>query len=98
MSQSEGFPCYRCGACCRHVSLSTETRFLDRGDGICRHFDSGQNVCSIYESRPEICRVDRQYHMNYKSVYTWNEFVVINLKACQVIESLDEEFGRPHSL
>lgn len=37
-----GFPCEKCGACCRAVNC-------DKLNG---------NLCSIYDTRPEICQVD----------------------------------------
>ena len=81
------FPCFRCGACCRHVNAAQETKFLDRGDGTCRHFDSINKNCSIYENRPDICRVDLQYHLNYRDKYSWEDFVAINLEICEKLQS-----------
>lgn len=82
------FPCFRCGACCRHVGAAQETQFLDRGDGTCRHFDALAQNCSIYEHRPDICRVDLQYQFNYRANYTWEEFIAINLQACEQLSKL----------
>lgn len=79
------FPCVKCGLCCQLVHLATETRFLDRGDGVCRHFDAGSKGCLIYEDRPNICRVDRQYDLHYFQNYSWDEFVAANLEGCQRI-------------
>ena len=76
------FPCNRCGACCRNVHLAKETRFLDRGDGCCRHYDEPTQLCSIYENRPSICRVDEQYVINYQAFMTWEAFVEVNVQAC----------------
>lgn len=85
------FPCNRCGACCRHVDIAKETRFLDRGDGICSNFDVTNSICLIYSTRPAVCRVDAQYQEKYHSQYTWENFVEINLIACEKIRGLDEE-------
>lgn len=80
------FPCSQCGLCCQHVHLAEETRFLDRGDGTCRHYDTASRGCSIYAERPDICRVDRQYEVNYAQQYTWEDFVTLNLQACELLQ------------
>jgi len=72
--------------CCQRVHLADETRFLDRGDGTCRHFLPDTKACAIYEERPDICRVDRMYAMSYASQYTWDDFVTLNLQACASFE------------
>jgi len=69
-----------------NVNLSKETQFLNRGDGICKYFDMSNYLCSIYKIRPEICRVDVQYQKNYKQLYSWDEFVKLNLKICAKLE------------
>lgn len=82
------FPCTQCGLCCQHVHMSDETRFLDRGDGTCRHYDAADKSCTIYAERPDICRVDRVYALRYARQYTWGEFVSVNLRVCAHLESL----------
>lgn len=82
------FPCTRCGLCCQHVYLSDETRFLDRGDGTCRHYEDESRGCAIYTERPDICQVDRQYTQRYARIYTWDEYVVANLAVCSALEKL----------
>lgn len=77
------FPCHQCGLCCRSVHLAKETRFLDRGDGACRHYNDASKACRIYSSRPEICRVERQYVMHYVAHCTWDEFIDANLSVCR---------------
>ncbi|WP_404300074.1 YkgJ family cysteine cluster protein [Alicycliphilus denitrificans] len=81
------FPCTQCGLCCQHVHLSNETHFLDRGDGICKHYDMASKACSIYTERPDICRVDRMYSLRYVQQHTWDEFVTMNLKVCTQLGS-----------
>ncbi|MGD7035142.1 YkgJ family cysteine cluster protein [Methylotuvimicrobium buryatense] len=81
------FPCTQCGLCCQHVYLADETRFLDRGDGICRHYSADSRQCTIYDKRPDICRVDRQYVQHYASLYSWEEFVALNLQVCRQLET-----------
>ncbi len=80
------FPCHQCGRCCQHVYLAVETQFLDRGDGICRHYDVLNKSCTIYMQRPDICRVDLQYKLNYAHEYTWEEFVRLNLQVCERLQ------------
>jgi Fe-S-cluster containining protein len=81
----EAFPCNSCGACCKSIRLSTQTDWLDRGDGVCRYFDDQQNICSIYENRPEICNVRVMYEKHYQSQFNWSEFVLVNQKACEAL-------------
>lgn len=83
------FPCTQCGLCCRNVHLAEQTRSLDRGDGVCRHYGEADRRCSIYDIRPEICRVDGQYELHYSERYTWDAFVAVNVEACRVLERLD---------
>ncbi|KAA9176459.1 YkgJ family cysteine cluster protein [Delftia sp. BR1] len=79
------FPCAQCGLCCQHVHLAAETQYLDRGDGTCKHYASATKSCSIYLERPNICRVDLQFQTKYIKLYTWEEFVEANRRACQVL-------------
>lgn len=82
------FPCHQCGLCCQHVHLSEETQFLDRGDGTCRHYLPAGKSCGIYADRPDICRVDRLYASRYVHLYSWDEFVALNLEACASLAEL----------
>jgi uncharacterized protein len=84
------FPCTRCGLCCQHVHMSDETRFLDRGDGTCRHYEDDSRSCAIYAERPDICRVDLQYTLRYARFYTWDEYVAANLAVCSALEKLPQ--------
>jgi len=79
------FPCTQCGLCCRNVHLAPETRYLDRGDGACRHYNDANKGCAIYAQRPDICRVDRQFELNYAARHSWDEFVRLNLQVCQLL-------------
>lgn len=91
------FPCNQCGLCCQHVHLAEETRFLDRGDGTCRHYDTASKGCSIYAERPDICRVDRQYELNYAQQYTWEDFVTQNRQACELLQKGSSSKPPPES-
>jgi len=83
------FPCTQCGACCRHVNLSNQTDFLDRGDGICRYHDLTSHLCTIYENRPAVCRVDTYYEQHFKQKISWEQFVHLNLIACEQLDQLE---------
>ena len=61
------FSCDKCGLCCQNIGNTTELDFLNRGDGICKHFDPHHLLCTIYEKRPLICRVDEGYSLFQKS-------------------------------
>lgn len=86
MTGTEEFPCDRCGACCRHVDMAPETKFLDRGDGACQHYDDTSKLCTIYASRPEVCRVDVQFDRHFRDSMAWPEFVKLNLQACEALK------------
>ncbi len=88
------FPCTQCGKCCQNVHLAEETRFLDRGDGTCKHYSDSGKQCTVYADRPDICRVDRQYEMNYANRYSWDEFVDLNLQVCAVLAKQPERGPR----
>jgi Fe-S-cluster containining protein len=96
------FPCNRCGLCCQHVGLAPETRFLDRGDGACRHLDTVSKDCRIYEQRPDICRVDRQYTLNYSRSLSWEQYVALNLEVCSALQArtslITTDRTTPHDL
>ncbi|PWC18958.1 YkgJ family cysteine cluster protein [Brenneria corticis] len=83
------FPCTQCGLCCQRVNLAQKTRYLDRGDGTCRHYDAASKGCSIYHERPDICRVDLQYRLNYARFYSWEAFVALNLTVCRQLNDGD---------
>ncbi len=74
-----------------YVNLSEQTSFLDRGDGVCLYLDTETKLCTIYQDRPAICRVDLQYDLNYKHLYSWEEFVAINLLACEKLSLMDKQ-------
>lgn len=80
------FPCTQCGCCCKQVFRSELTAYLDKGDGCCRYLAS-DNTCSIYEDRPDICRVDLQYKVFFSSTMTWNNFIDLNVEACNFLQS-----------
>lgn len=83
------FPCTGCGLCCQKVNMAEQTKSLDRGDGICRHYQQDSHQCSIYDTRPDICRVDVQFKNNYSSIMPWEEFVNINIDACRFLQKQD---------
>lgn len=77
------FPCNACGQCCRHVYQSKHTAYLDRGDGICRHFNESTKLCQIYAERPLVCRVADYYLTHLTDKMTWHHFVQLNKIICQ---------------
>ncbi|HEJ2439855.1 TPA: YkgJ family cysteine cluster protein [Burkholderia multivorans] len=83
------FPCTQCGACCRHIHLAEETRFLDRGDGACRHYDDVGKLCTIYEQRPAVCRVEQHYDQHFVHLCSWDKFVELNLTVCSKLAAMD---------
>lgn len=81
------FPCSQCGLCCKHVNLSPQTAFLDRGDGLCQHLNLNTNLCSIYENRPSICNVQKQYEHVYSKQMSWAQFVTVNIEVCEILKN-----------
>ncbi|WP_367112063.1 YkgJ family cysteine cluster protein [uncultured Psychrobacter sp.] len=84
------FPCTACGQCCKNVHKSEQTKFLDRGDGICHHFNESTLLCAIYEDRPLVCRIEDYYKANLIDIYEWEEFVELNLQVC---DELNQELN-----
>lgn len=81
------FPCTACGLCCRHVHLSEQTAYLDRGDGICHFLDTDTNLCQIYETRPLICQVERYYQVHFQDKIDWETFINLNLQVCHQLQN-----------
>lgn len=81
------FPCTACGLCCRHVHLSEQTAYLDRGDGICQFLDTNTNLCQIYDDRPLICQVENYYRIHFKEKMDWETFVNLNLEVCHQLQN-----------
>lgn len=90
LNNMTAFLCNQCGLCCQNVHLAAETHFLDRGDGTCRHYDDTSKLCLVYNSRPDICRVDLQYKLHYVRIYSWDEFVTLNVQVCQQLAAKQE--------
>ena len=89
------FACTRCGACCRSVSFSPLTAWLDKGDGICQHLDEQTELCAIYESRPDVCRIDLQYEVHYVRHLSWKEFSDLNLQCCEALQKRISDTSTP---
>lgn len=91
------FPCSQCGLCCQKVDMAEATRFLDRGDGTCRHYDTTSKGCTIYAQRPDICRVELHYDTHYAKVYSWSEFIELNSQVCQTLTDMEiKQAADPH--
>lgn len=39
--------------------------------------------------RPDICRVDKQYNLNYKDLFKWDDFVKLNLDVCNQLAEVE---------
>lgn len=83
------FKCDRCGECCRHLDKSPVYRELHSGDGICRYLVGKK--CSIYENRPLICRVDQSYEIFFKDKITYEEYLQLNYKSCEILKKRKQE-------
>lgn len=90
VTNSDCFPCVRCGLCCQHLELSSAHTALNRGDGVCRHYDSDSCACGIYNSRPALCRVDESYPL-FAAQMNHEEYRLANMQAC---EALMVRFGK----
>ena len=82
------FKCDQCGACCRHVNLSSY-QSLDRGDGECKYLDG--NLCTIYEKRPLLCRVDESYMAFFRESMSKEEYYRLNYEACRKLKKITNE-------
>jgi Fe-S-cluster containining protein len=61
----------------------------DKGNGVCRYLSN--NLCSIYENRPQVCSIEKMYFSYFKNVFTEQEFIDINIKACIQIQECFRE-------
>lgn len=76
--------------CCKNISHIEALKGFDLGNGVCRFLDIETNSCKIYESRPEICNIDSMYKRHFHALYTYKEFVNLNIEACNAMQ---EKFG-----
>lgn len=83
------FKCDKCGACCRHLYLSSLYADLDKGNGECRYLKG--HLCSIYASRPLLCRVDESYDEFFSDCMTREEFYKLNENNCIKLKQLKKE-------
>jgi Fe-S-cluster containining protein len=84
------FKCDKCGLCCKKVGITEQYMYLDRGDGVCRHFNDDSNLCTIYDDRPLICKVKESYEYLYKDQMTIEDFYALNYKACDFMKGVDD--------
>lgn len=82
---TKDFPCEKCGCCCRSLAGCGLYADLDRGDGVCRYFDIKSKLCLIYDKRPEKCNISKMYSLYFADQYTWEEFIDVNKKACNLL-------------
>lgn len=77
------FPCTACGKCCRNIHLNDTLSYLDKGNGVCKHLIESSNLCANYDGRPLVCRIEDYYKNNLTGLFTWNEYVNMNLEVCK---------------
>lgn len=77
------FKCNQCGQCCRNLNKSHIYDSLHNGNGICKYLDG--NRCSIYYKRPIACRVDESYNFFFKDKISYNEYIQLNYKSCELL-------------
>ncbi len=83
------FPCTKCGACCKLAPDSVlEYYSLPKAEGGgCGHLKE-DNTCAIYETRPDVCNVKTRWEKMYKlSNVKWEEYIQINVKACEILQA-----------
>lgn len=83
---SRPFPCTGCGLCCRNVAHSPLTVWLDRSDGVCRHYEEQTQSCAIYGNRPDVCRVG-QGHARFFSNVDFKEYLKLNAQICNMLQT-----------
>ncbi|HEC1759435.1 TPA: YkgJ family cysteine cluster protein [Campylobacter lari] len=80
------FPCTQCGLCCKNISNIKELASFDLGNGVCKFLDLKTNKCKIYKKRPDVCDVGFMYKKFFKKYYSEDEFIHINMQACQKLQ------------
>lgn len=80
------FPCDKCSLCCRQLKTYEPAKYLDRGDGVCKHLDEKTNLCLIYENRPDFCNTKKYYEKEYKDKMTWEEFISFCKEGCNYLQ------------
>lgn len=83
------FQCSKCGECCRNLDKAAIYSELHNGDGICRYLV--KNECSIYNDRPLLCRVDQSYEIFFKEIMTYDEYLQLNYKSCEILKQRKRE-------
>lgn len=78
------FPCDQCGLCCRKINNVPELTEYTLEDGTCVFLIN--NLCSIYDERPLVCRVREMYEEKYSNEYTWQDFIELNVCACNELK------------
>ncbi|MBR1904646.1 MAG: YkgJ family cysteine cluster protein [Alphaproteobacteria bacterium] len=85
------FHCDQCGLCCRNIKHIDLLREYDKGNGVCKFLDEATNRCLIYATRPDFCNVAVGYEKYFSDIYTEEEYLRLNYKACTFIK---ESFGK----
>ncbi len=84
----KGFPCKKCGACCRNIGKAFFVKNLALSDGICMFLDQSTNLCMRYENRPIFCNVDAFYDKYMTDKISRDQFYKENIKTCEELRML----------
>lgn len=90
--EKKGFPCERCGICCRNIGNAPFAKDMVLPNGICKHLDEETNLCRIYSTRPVFCNVDSFYDKYLSQKMTREEFYRQNKQACRKFQRRETSF------
>ena len=62
---------------------------FDIGNGVCSYLVN--NLCAIYKERPMVCNIAEMYSTYFNEVMTENEFIQVNVEACNKIAEYFED-------
>ena len=77
------FKCDKCGLCCKKIGKISILSYLNRGDGICKHYDENTKLCKIYNNRPLFCNVDLGYEKYFHNFFTKEKYYKLNYELCK---------------
>lgn len=83
------FSCDKCGECCRNLDKSPVYDDLHNGNGVCRYLQG--NMCSIYNERPLVCRIDESYEVFFKDEMSYEDYLQLTYKCCEILKGKREE-------
>jgi Fe-S-cluster containining protein len=74
----------------RAPRIQALVQYLDRGDGICRHFNTETDTCEIFDTRPDICRASK-WPATHEYLAEWCERLE---KEAYGEEAWEEQYGK----